>query len=234
MPGKATETVPVAEQELHQHQAKTGSVTESASYDSPPELEHDSTQTSTQLLGSQERLSKNPKTFYLSLQNQMYTRAQYLTLILSSERLRLKMSHNKPSLLLLKKIKVKGETVSNIQENTHTPTVQEENKEEEVHEPGVEVKDIELVMSQENMSRAKAVHALKNNSNDIVNAIMELMIFVGCNGTLSCCDDLCSIINTNQNLTRLDIKLDDDGKMSDSEVGRCCEVLRNAGFTVDR
>jgi NACalpha-BTF3-like transcription factor len=36
----------------------------------------------------------------------------------------------------------------------------------------VEVKDIELVMSQANVSRAKAVRALKNNSNDIVNAIM--------------------------------------------------------------
>lgn len=37
---------------------------------------------------------------------------------------------------------------------------------------GVEVKDIELVMSQANVSRAKAVRALKNNNNDIVNAIM--------------------------------------------------------------
>lgn len=36
----------------------------------------------------------------------------------------------------------------------------------------MEVKDIELVMSQANVSRAKAVRALKNNSNDIVNAIM--------------------------------------------------------------
>lgn len=34
------------------------------------------------------------------------------------------------------------------------------------------MKDIELVMSQANVSRAKAVRALKNNSNDIVNAIM--------------------------------------------------------------
>lgn len=42
----------------------------------------------------------------------------------------------------------------------------------EVDETGVEVKDIELVMSQANVSRAKAVRALKNNSNDIVNAIM--------------------------------------------------------------
>uniref|UniRef100_A0A8C4TQ18 NAC-A/B domain-containing protein n=2 Tax=Tetrapoda TaxID=32523 RepID=A0A8C4TQ18_FALTI len=72
------------------------------------------------------------------------------------------------------KFKVQGETVSNIQENTQTPTVQEESEEEEVDETGVEVKDIELVMSQANVSRAKAVRALKNNSNDIVNAIMEL------------------------------------------------------------
>ncbi|KAM4047385.1 nascent polypeptide-associated complex subunit alpha isoform 14-T16 [Anomaloglossus baeobatrachus] len=72
------------------------------------------------------------------------------------------------------KFKVQGEAASNIQENTQTPTVQEESEEEEVDETGVEVKDIELVMSQANVSRAKAVRALKNNSNDIVNAIMEL------------------------------------------------------------
>ncbi|XP_025026266.1 nascent polypeptide-associated complex subunit alpha isoform X4 [Python bivittatus] len=72
------------------------------------------------------------------------------------------------------KFKVQGEAISNIQENTQTPTVQEESEEEEVDETGVEVKDIELVMSQANVSRAKAVRALKNNSNDIVNAIMEL------------------------------------------------------------
>ncbi|KAI4586613.1 hypothetical protein MJG53_004400 [Ovis ammon polii x Ovis aries] len=75
------------------------------------------------------------------------------------------------------KFKVQGEAVSNIQENTQTPTVQEESEEEEVDETGVEVKDIELVMSQANVSRAKAVRALKNNSNDIVNAIMfQLMV----------------------------------------------------------
>lgn len=42
----------------------------------------------------------------------------------------------------------------------------------QVDETGVEVKDIELVMSQANVSRAKAIRALKNNNNDIVNAIM--------------------------------------------------------------
>lgn len=42
----------------------------------------------------------------------------------------------------------------------------------QVDETGVEVKDIELVMSQANVSRVKAIRALKNNNNDIVNAIM--------------------------------------------------------------
>ena len=43
-----------------------------------------------------------------------------------------------------------------------------------VDETGVEGKDIELVMSQANCSRAKAVKALKENDNDLVNAIMSL------------------------------------------------------------
>jgi len=49
-----------------------------------------------------------------------------------------------------------------------------EEDEEEVDETGVDEKDIELVMSQANVSRTRAIRALKNNSNDIVNAIMEL------------------------------------------------------------
>ena len=39
---------------------------------------------------------------------------------------------------------------------------------------GIEDKDIELVMQQAGVAKAKAVKALKNNGNDIVNAIMEL------------------------------------------------------------
>jgi len=50
--------------------------------------------------------------------------------------------------------------------------VKEEDESEEVDSEGVEDKDIDLVMSQANVSRSKAVKALKNNSNDIVNAIM--------------------------------------------------------------
>ena len=42
----------------------------------------------------------------------------------------------------------------------------------QVDESGVESKDVDLVMSQANVSKAKAIKALKNNNNDIVNAIM--------------------------------------------------------------
>ena len=45
---------------------------------------------------------------------------------------------------------------------------------EEVDESGVEPKDVDLVMSQAGVSRAKAIKALKTNDGDIVNAIMEL------------------------------------------------------------
>lgn len=39
---------------------------------------------------------------------------------------------------------------------------------------GIEEKDIELVMSQANVSRNKAIRALRAADNDIVNAIMGL------------------------------------------------------------
>lgn len=42
----------------------------------------------------------------------------------------------------------------------------------QVDETGLEVRDIELVMAQANVSRPKAVRALRHNNNDIVNAIM--------------------------------------------------------------
>jgi len=56
-----------------------------------------------------------------------------------------------------------------------TQTVAPSNVDDEVvDETGVDAKDIELVVSQAGSSRAAAVKALKNNDNDIVNAIMEL------------------------------------------------------------
>lgn len=49
-----------------------------------------------------------------------------------------------------------------------------EEDDEDVDESGIDAKDIQLVMSQAGVSKAKAVSALRSNDNDIVNAIMEL------------------------------------------------------------
>lgn len=62
--------------------------------------------------------------------------------------------------------------LSSADETVEMPAVMEE--EEELDETGVEAKDIELVMSQAGCSRAKAVKALKENDNDLVNSIMSL------------------------------------------------------------
>ncbi|XP_063308915.1 uncharacterized protein LOC134609231 [Pelobates fuscus] len=73
------------------------------------------------------------------------------------------------------KFKVPMEHSPLITEAAPTLTIKEESgEEEEVDETGLEVRDIELVMAQANVSRAKAVRALRHNNNDIVNAIMEL------------------------------------------------------------
>jgi len=53
------------------------------------------------------------------------------------------------------------------------PSVKEE-KEEVADETGIEPKDIDLVMDQANVSRARAVKALRASNGDIVNAIMNL------------------------------------------------------------
>ncbi|EAS27545.3 nascent polypeptide-associated complex subunit alpha [Coccidioides immitis RS] len=53
---------------------------------------------------------------------------------------------------------------------------EEEEEEGEVDETGLEAKDIELVMAQANVSRSKAIKALKENDNDIVNSIMALSV----------------------------------------------------------
>jgi nascent polypeptide-associated complex subunit alpha len=52
----------------------------------------------------------------------------------------------------------------------------EEEDGEEADAEGIEDKDIELVMTQANVSRKKAIKALKENDNDIVNSIMALSI----------------------------------------------------------
>ena len=54
------------------------------------------------------------------------------------------------------------------------PAIEEVDESGEIDESGVEPKDVDLVMSQAGVSRAKAIKALKTNDGDIVNAIMEL------------------------------------------------------------
>ncbi|KAG2172879.1 hypothetical protein INT43_000229 [Umbelopsis isabellina] len=65
-----------------------------------------------------------------------------------------------------------GEAETEASEQTETAPAAEEEDDGEVDATGVDEKDIELVVSQANVSRNKAVKALKNNNNDIVNAIM--------------------------------------------------------------
>lgn len=65
----------------------------------------------------------------------------------------------------------KGKTV-----DTSDKKEEEEDDGEPVDEEGLEDKDIELVMTQASVSRKKAVKALKENDNDIVNSIMALSI----------------------------------------------------------
>lgn len=78
------------------------------------------------------------------------------------------------------KFKVPAEASALVPESAPGPRVQPEHEEEEeedgeeVDEAGLELRDIELVMAQANVSRAKAVRALRDNQSDIVNAIMEL------------------------------------------------------------
>uniref|UniRef100_A0A8C8X0G5 NAC-A/B domain-containing protein n=1 Tax=Panthera leo TaxID=9689 RepID=A0A8C8X0G5_PANLE len=70
------------------------------------------------------------------------------------------------------KFKVPTETSALVPESTPGPLVRPECEEEEEEEEEEELRDIELVMAQANVSRARAVRALRDNQSDIVNAIM--------------------------------------------------------------
>mmetsp|Transcript_67776 Transcript_67776/g.174678 ORF Transcript_67776/g.174678 Transcript_67776/m.174678 type:complete len:183 (-) Transcript_67776:22-570(-) len=59
------------------------------------------------------------------------------------------------------------------EEKNEAPAI-EEVEDGDVDESGIEPKDIELVMSQVQCTRAKAVAALRANNSDIVEAIMQL------------------------------------------------------------
>ena len=51
---------------------------------------------------------------------------------------------------------------------------EDEEDEGEIDETGLDPKDIEIVVEQTQVSRAKAVKALRNHDGDMVNAIMDL------------------------------------------------------------
>ncbi|KAJ1691320.1 hypothetical protein LUZ63_015475 [Rhynchospora breviuscula] len=64
--------------------------------------------------------------------------------------------------------------LSHMVSDPETSTIAQDDEEEEVDETGVEPKDIELVMTQANVSRAKAIKAHKSADGDIVSTIVEL------------------------------------------------------------
>ncbi|CAD7684809.1 unnamed protein product [Nyctereutes procyonoides] len=158
MPGEATETIPATEQELPQPQAETRSGTESDSDESEPELEEqDPTQATTQQaqLAVVAEINEEPVSRAKQSRSEKKARRLWVTrvtirksknilfVITKSDVYKSPASDTyiQAQLATAEKFKDRGEAVSNIQENTQTPTV----------------KDIELVMSQANVSKAKAV-----------------------------------------------------------------------------
>ncbi|CAD7673959.1 unnamed protein product [Nyctereutes procyonoides] len=187
MPGEATETIPATEQELPQLQAETGPGTESDSDESVRELEEqDSTPATTQQaqLAAAARIGEEPvakarvkrRHKRLWVMRVTVRKSKNILFVITKPDVYKSPASDtyQAQLAAAEKFKVQGGAVSNIQENTQTPTGQEGSEEEEVDETGVEVKGIELVTSQANVSRAKAVRALTDDSDGTVNAIMEL------------------------------------------------------------
>jgi nascent polypeptide-associated complex subunit alpha len=66
-----------------------------------------------------------------------------------------------------------GDAQEEVAAAAETTEAAPEEEEGEVDATGVEEKDIELVIAQANVSRNKAVNALKKTDGDVVNAIME-------------------------------------------------------------
>merc|ERR1712098_174860 len=67
-----------------------------------------------------------------------------------------------------------GDTAVTMPDTVQEESEPEDGDDDELDTTGLEDKDIELVVQQANVSRRRAVKALKENSNDIVNAIMAL------------------------------------------------------------
>lgn len=67
-------------------------------------------------------------------------------------------------------------TAPNVEKKVSTDNTTPAADEGNVDETGIDPKDIALVMDQAHCTRSQAVAALRNNNNDLVNAIMELTI----------------------------------------------------------
>lgn len=72
--------------------------------------------------------------------------------------------------------------------------IQEESEEEEIDDTGITDKDVDLVMLQANVSRAKAIKALRNNGYDLVNAIMVSNLF---KNSINLYELICCLISIN-------------------------------------
>ncbi|KAG5507913.1 hypothetical protein JIQ42_07207 [Leishmania sp. Namibia] len=69
---------------------------------------------------------------------------------------------------------VSGAAAASSDANASAPAAEDDADNEEVDAGDLDEKEINVVMSQANVSRKKAIKALKNNNGDIVNTIMEL------------------------------------------------------------
>ncbi|KAL8387467.1 hypothetical protein RB595_009883 [Gaeumannomyces hyphopodioides] len=69
-----------------------------------------------------------------------------------------------------------GESSKAVEADAKKEEEEDDDDDEEVDADGIEDKDIELVMTQAGVSRTKAIKALKENDNDIVNSIMALSV----------------------------------------------------------
>lgn len=63
---------------------------------------------------------------------------------------------------------------ADLQNATISEVKEDEDDDEEVDETGLDAKDIDIIIDQASVSRAKAVKALRKHKGDLVNAIMEL------------------------------------------------------------
>lgn len=115
---------------------------------------------------------------YLSSRSQMFTRVPMLRLMSSLERLKIDDLSSQLQTQAAQRFKMPDmiSMLPNDASEADMAPLAEEEDEDDVDDTGVEARDIDLVMTQAGVSKAKAVKALKASDGDIVSAIMELTI----------------------------------------------------------